>query len=44
MEEKGSKFGVRTSLEHFAEIERIKIIPLYAIGKIYSEDKKISLI
>jgi len=44
MEEKGSKFGVRTSLEHFAEIEKIKIIPLYAIGKIYSADKSNALI
>lgn len=39
IEEKGSKFGVRTSLEHFAVIEKIKIIPLYAIGKIFIANK-----
>jgi len=44
MEEKGRKFGVRTSLEHFSRAERIKIIPLYAIGKIYSADKSNPLI
>ena len=33
MEEKGSKFGVRTSLEHSAGIEKIKIIPLTLLGK-----------
>ena len=36
MEEKGSKIEVRTSLVHFNGIERIKIIPLYTIGKIYA--------
>jgi len=44
MEEKGSKFGIRTSLEHFSRIEKIRIIPLYAIGKIYSADKSNSII
>ena len=36
MEEKGSKIEVRTSLEHFNGIERIKIIPHYTIGKIHA--------
>jgi hypothetical protein len=44
MEEKGCKFGIRTSLEHLAWIEKIKIIPLYAIGNIYSADKSNDLI
>jgi predicted AAA+ superfamily ATPase len=32
MEEKNTPFGIRTSLENFGEIEKIKIIPIYAIG------------
>ncbi len=44
MEENGSKFGIRTSLEHFAGKEKVKIIPLYAIGEIYSADKSNPLI
>jgi uncharacterized protein len=32
MDEKNSKHGIRTSLENFGMIERIKIIPIYAFG------------
>jgi uncharacterized protein len=32
IEEKNSKFGIRTSLENFGMIENIKIIPIYAFG------------
>lgn len=32
MEEKNSNFGIRTSLENFGTIEKIKIIPIYAVG------------
>ena len=34
LEEKQSAYGIRTSLENFGEIEKIKIIPLYAIGQV----------
>jgi hypothetical protein len=34
MEEKKSKFGIRTSLENFNRMGNINIIPLYAIGSI----------
>ena len=44
MEEKGSKFGVRTSLENFSKMKDIRIIPLYAIGKIYKANKNNPLI
>ena len=39
MEEKKSKFGVRTSLENFARMEKINIIPLYAFGAIFKARK-----
>ncbi len=39
MEEKKSKSGVRTSLENFARMENINIIPLYAIGAIFKAKK-----
>ncbi len=32
MQEKQSKWGVRTSLENFAEFDQVKVIPLYAIS------------
>jgi predicted AAA+ superfamily ATPase len=32
MEEKKSKYGIRFSLENYAEYEKIKIIPLYAVS------------
>jgi uncharacterized protein len=31
IEEKKSKFGIRTSLENFNQIRNINIVPLYAI-------------
>ena len=34
LEEKQSAYGIRTSLENFGELEKIKIIPLYAIGQV----------
>jgi predicted AAA+ superfamily ATPase len=34
MQEKHIKFGIRTSLENFSEYNNIKVIPLYAIGKV----------
>ena len=34
IEEKKSKFGIRTSLENFGRMGNIKIIPLYAVGAI----------
>ncbi len=43
MEEKKSKFGIRTSLENFARMEKINIIPLYTIGAIYKARENISL-
>lgn len=43
MEEKKSKFGVRTSLENFARMEKINIIPLYAIGAIFKAKKNNTL-
>jgi predicted AAA+ superfamily ATPase len=39
MEEKKCKFGIRTSLENFARLEKIYIIPLYAIGAILKARK-----
>jgi len=44
IEEKSSKFGVRTSLENFSRIKEIRIIPLYAIGKIFKANKNNPLI
>lgn len=32
LEEKQSNYGVRTSLENFGALDKIKIIPIYAIG------------
>jgi len=43
MEEKGSKIGVRTSLENLSKMEKIKIIPLYAIGAIFKTIKNNAL-
>ena len=43
MEEKKSKIGVRTSLENFARMEKISIIPLYAIGAIFKAGKNNTL-
>jgi len=33
LEEKKSSFGIRTSLENFDNLPKIKIVPLYAIGQ-----------
>jgi hypothetical protein len=43
MEEKKSKFGIRTSLENFARMGDINIIPLYAIGQVLKSTKNINL-
>jgi uncharacterized protein len=40
MEEKKSKFGIRTSLENFNRLANINIVPLYAIGAILKAKKK----
>jgi predicted AAA+ superfamily ATPase len=32
LEEKQSNYGIRTSLENFGSLDKIKIIPIYAIG------------
>jgi len=32
LEEKHSPFGIRTSLENFGELQKIKTVPLYALG------------
>lgn len=38
MKEKNSKIGIRTSLENFTEYNKIRVVPLYAIGnEIYNE-------
>ena len=33
LEEKKSNYGIRTSLENFGQYDKIKVFPLYAIGK-----------
>ena len=37
MNEKNSEYGVRTSLENFAQYDKIKVYPLYAVGNLVSE-------
>jgi predicted AAA+ superfamily ATPase len=39
MREKRSEYGIRTSLENFGEYEKIKVVPLYAIGNIWQAEK-----
>jgi predicted AAA+ superfamily ATPase len=34
IKEKQSAYGVRTSLENFGQYDKIKVVPLYAIGKL----------
>ncbi|MCL1957017.1 MAG: AAA family ATPase [Fibromonadales bacterium] len=34
LEEKKSSYGIRTSLENFDELPKVRIVPLYAIGNI----------
>ena len=36
MKEKNSNYGIRTSLENFAQYDKIKVYPLYAVGNILS--------
>lgn len=36
MDEKKSRYGVRLSLENFAEYDKVKVIPLYAASNIYT--------
>jgi len=42
LEEKKSRFGIRTSLENFGELPGIKIIPLYVIGDYISSYKEVN--
>ncbi|MDR2148495.1 MAG: AAA family ATPase [Tannerella sp.] len=37
LKEKKSGYGIRTSLENFSRYDKIKVFPLYAIGKVASE-------
>jgi predicted AAA+ superfamily ATPase len=37
LEEKKCPFGIRTSLENFATYDKIKVVPLYAIGNMAKE-------
>ena len=39
MDEKKSKFGIRTSLENFNRMRNINIVPLYAIGQVLKTTK-----
>jgi predicted AAA+ superfamily ATPase len=34
LKEKQSKYGIRTSLENFGQYDKIKVMPLYAVGNI----------
>lgn len=34
LKEKQSEYGIRASLENFAQYDKIKVIPLYAVGRI----------
>ncbi|MDR1742752.1 MAG: DUF4143 domain-containing protein, partial [Dysgonamonadaceae bacterium] len=34
MKEKNSEYGIRTSLENFAQYDKIKVYPLYAVSNI----------
>jgi predicted AAA+ superfamily ATPase len=34
MKEKQSEYGIRTSLENFGQFDKIKVVPLYAIGNV----------
>jgi len=39
LNEKKSEYGIRTSLENFAQYDKIKVYPLYAIGYLQSNKK-----
>jgi predicted AAA+ superfamily ATPase len=41
LKEKQSEYGIRTSLENFAQYDKIKVYPLYAIGNIYQRYSKL---
>ncbi|GHT09242.1 hypothetical protein FACS189426_07040 [Bacteroidia bacterium] len=34
MNEKQSEYGIRTSLENFGQYDKIRVVPLYAVGHI----------
>ena len=36
LDEKKLDFGIRLSLENFSEMEKIKIVPLYAVGNLFT--------
>ncbi len=36
LEQKKVPYGIRTSMEYFGELEKVHIIPLYALGSWYS--------
>lgn len=36
LEQKSLPFGIRSSLEPFGELDKVHIIPLYALGSWYS--------
>ncbi|MDR2585507.1 MAG: DUF4143 domain-containing protein, partial [Prevotellaceae bacterium] len=38
LKEKQVEYGIRTSLENFAQYDKIKVYPLYAIGNIVNCD------
>jgi len=38
LEEKQSEYGIRTSLENFSQYDKIKVYPLYAIGRLSKSD------
>jgi len=39
LEEKKSNYGIRTSLENFGQYDKIKVFPLYAIGKVVANSQ-----
>jgi predicted AAA+ superfamily ATPase len=39
LKEKKSEYGIRTSLENFAEYDKIKVVPLYSIGNVINKQK-----
>jgi predicted AAA+ superfamily ATPase len=38
MKERNAKVGIRTSLENFSEYDKIKVVPLYAIGNLMRQN------
>jgi predicted AAA+ superfamily ATPase len=39
LNEKKSTYGIRTSLENFAQYDKIKVYPLYAIGNLINHER-----